>query len=365
MPKSCFFISRIGEAGSSERAFSDKLLRYIVTPVLEKCGYEKPVRADHITEPGVITTQVFQHLWNDDLVIADLTGGNPNVFYELAVRHVRRKPFVHLIQEGNKIPFDIAPNRTIYFGFDIAAALVAQNALEMMVNVGATDSKTVQTPLSAAIDFSDVEVGKNPVADAILETLSVVQGLRGAILRLSSQRTYAEPPPLLAYMRKKGGEYEIKFDGGQYVDSDWSLIPQRDLERLLLSHADEPDVARALKRVEQGHVAVLNLRIPSVKQPDADPKLQETANRFWSMIRSRPELKMLYVRGVANNSPDGRLWLKGTTQEHNLMPAQMERMMSDEKELVAFLDEWNRVEIEEHPNEEPELRRSIERKLGS
>src|ERR1035438_4586551 len=80
MAKTCSFISRIGDHGSPERAFSDKLLKYIVAPVLENCGYETPVRADHITQPGVITTQVFTRLWDDDLVVADLTGGNPNVF---------------------------------------------------------------------------------------------------------------------------------------------------------------------------------------------------------------------------------------------------------------------------------------------
>jgi hypothetical protein len=130
MGKTCFFISRIGDPGSPEREFSDKLLKYIVAPVLEKFGYDLPIRGDHITQPGVITTQVFTHLWNDDLVIADLTGSNPNVFYELAVRHVRRKPFIHLIERGAKIPFDIAPNRTIEFGFDIEDAERAKGALE-------------------------------------------------------------------------------------------------------------------------------------------------------------------------------------------------------------------------------------------
>jgi hypothetical protein len=74
MSRTCFFISRIGDPGSPERDFSDKLLKYIVAPVLEKCGYETPVRADQITQPGVITTQVFTHLWTADLVVADLTG---------------------------------------------------------------------------------------------------------------------------------------------------------------------------------------------------------------------------------------------------------------------------------------------------
>lgn len=181
MLKTCFFISRIGDTGSPERDFSDKLLKYIIAPVLKKCGYETPIRADHITQPGVITTQVFTHLWNDDLVIADLTGSNPNVFYELAVRHIRRKPFVHLIQAGHKIPFDIAPNRTIEFDFDIEKAELAKQALEGMVNGVGDGPLTLQTPLSAAIDFSAATVSENPVQDGIAQILSLVQEIRGRL----------------------------------------------------------------------------------------------------------------------------------------------------------------------------------------
>jgi hypothetical protein len=38
MGKTCFFISRIGDRGSPEREFSDKLLKYIIIPVLDKGG---------------------------------------------------------------------------------------------------------------------------------------------------------------------------------------------------------------------------------------------------------------------------------------------------------------------------------------
>ena len=41
----------------------------------------------------MITSQVLQHVTEDALVVADLTGRNPNVFYELALRHAIRKPF--------------------------------------------------------------------------------------------------------------------------------------------------------------------------------------------------------------------------------------------------------------------------------
>src|SRR5450759_1441479 len=181
MAKTCFFISRIGDPGSADRDFSDKLLKYILAPVLEKCGYETPVRADHITQPGVITTQVFTHLWDDDLVVADLTGENPNVFYELAVRHIRRKPFVHMIQSGHRIPFDIAPNRTIEFDFDIEKAEKAKTVLEAMVRTSEGDASTVQTPLSLAVDFSTAGKSPEPIHAGVAQLVSMVQEIKGIV----------------------------------------------------------------------------------------------------------------------------------------------------------------------------------------
>jgi hypothetical protein len=61
----------------------------IVAPAAEACGYDT-IRADQIAKPGIITSQVIQHLLDDPLVVADLTGWNPNVFYELAIRHAIR-----------------------------------------------------------------------------------------------------------------------------------------------------------------------------------------------------------------------------------------------------------------------------------
>jgi hypothetical protein len=76
---------------------------HIIHPVAKECGY-LAIRADEISEPGIITSQVIQHLLDDHLVIADLTGHNANVFYELAIRHAIRKPVLQLIQKGEQIP---------------------------------------------------------------------------------------------------------------------------------------------------------------------------------------------------------------------------------------------------------------------
>jgi hypothetical protein len=61
----------------------------------------------------MISEQVIQYLLHSALVIADLSFHNPNVFYELAIRHMIGKPTVHIIRKEDPIPFDLKDFRTI------------------------------------------------------------------------------------------------------------------------------------------------------------------------------------------------------------------------------------------------------------
>lgn len=107
-----FYITPIGEAESEERQHSDLFLGSIVEPALDSLKLSV-VRADKIDRPGVITKQVIEYLMKARLVIADLSYHNPNVFYELAVRHMLRKPVVQIMRSADKIPFDVNQVRTI------------------------------------------------------------------------------------------------------------------------------------------------------------------------------------------------------------------------------------------------------------
>jgi|GEM_PF-6746538 len=115
MKKNCFVICPIGEEGSEERKHANEVRDKIVKPIVEsEFGYNV-VRADEFQVVGQITPQIVNLLVESDLVIADLSFHNPNVFYELALRHITRKPFIHLIREEDKIPFDIKDIRVIKF----------------------------------------------------------------------------------------------------------------------------------------------------------------------------------------------------------------------------------------------------------
>jgi CheY-like chemotaxis protein len=116
MPKKCFVIAPIGPENSEIRARSDQIFSYIIKPVVEKFGYEA-IRGDHISQPGMINSQVFEHLMEDELAIADLTGKNPNVYYELAIRHGNNKPVINIKDVSESLAFDVVGMRTIDVDF--------------------------------------------------------------------------------------------------------------------------------------------------------------------------------------------------------------------------------------------------------
>lgn len=144
-------IAPIGSPGSEVRRRSDLILEHVITPGVEPFGYV-PVRADQIAEPGLITNQVIQRVVYDPLVVADLSGANPNVFYEVALRHALRKPVVLLADAGQAIPFDIAGARAVLVqGLDIGQLRDAATELTRSVEILERGYRVVDSPVSVGL----------------------------------------------------------------------------------------------------------------------------------------------------------------------------------------------------------------------
>jgi hypothetical protein len=94
------------------RQHADLFLGSLIEPAIEQFGLTV-VRADMIDKPGTITRQIIEYLLRSRLVIADLSFHNPNVFYELALRHAIRLPVVQLVRTSDRIPFDLNQIRTV------------------------------------------------------------------------------------------------------------------------------------------------------------------------------------------------------------------------------------------------------------
>jgi hypothetical protein len=110
--KICFFVTPIGDPGSEQRRHSDFMLEYIIQPSVKEFGLTV-IRADQMSKPGMIGKQIIEHILRSRLVIADLSFHNPNVFYELCLRHTTRLPTVQVKREVDSIPFDLNQYRTI------------------------------------------------------------------------------------------------------------------------------------------------------------------------------------------------------------------------------------------------------------
>jgi hypothetical protein len=148
----CFYITPIGNEGSEYRQHADLFLGSLVEPALQELGL-RVKRADLIDKPGVITRQIIEYILRSKLVIADLSFHNPNVFYELALRHATKLPTVHLIRLSDNIPFDVNQSRVITIDTTSIYTLVPRlesyrAAIANQVRQALEDPDSVDNPLT-------------------------------------------------------------------------------------------------------------------------------------------------------------------------------------------------------------------------
>lgn len=163
MTEKCFLICPIGKPGSDVRRRSDQWARHVISPVANEFGYEV-VRADEMPNSGIITNQLIKALFESPLVVADLTGGNPNVFYELALRHACGKPYIQMVHSGYEIPFDLQGVRTIEYDLSDPDHLkTAGTTLSRHVR-SIRDGHKVDSPVSMVMTESLLSQDSNAVS---------------------------------------------------------------------------------------------------------------------------------------------------------------------------------------------------------
>jgi hypothetical protein len=108
----------------------DFLYRDVILPVAKKLEFEA-FRADDVYRPGVILQDIIRGIVECDVVIADITPVNANVFYELGYAHAMQKPTVLLANRTvEKLPFDISGYRVVYYSDTIRGKGDITSALE-------------------------------------------------------------------------------------------------------------------------------------------------------------------------------------------------------------------------------------------
>jgi hypothetical protein len=93
----------------------DLVYRTLIAPSVEDAGLSV-MRADEMTTPGFIIEQIRSAIQQARLCIADVTGANPNVLYELGFAQASGKPVVMIAESADSVPSDIALQRIFVYG---------------------------------------------------------------------------------------------------------------------------------------------------------------------------------------------------------------------------------------------------------
>lgn len=218
----CFLVSPIGESGSEIRARAGKLKNALIKPVADRLGLEL-IRIDEELHCDIITDRIFRHLDTDALVIADLTGKNPNVFYEAGYRQKTGLPLILIQEKGGEIPFDVSGIQILMYSFDIVDAQDFQYVLE----------KAAEKKLLGMIDDVCIRESSDELPD------DHIRVLKGLIREHDRRRAAGES---LTAARHFGNTLEVRtalFPEMQRDDLDMILRELAESGYIKEEHADE------------------------------------------------------------------------------------------------------------------------------
>ena len=133
--KKCFLVCPIDREGSEIRKRSDELKKYLIAPVCEKYGFEL-IRIDEwISCSDVIFDKIAEHLEHDELVIADITGRNPNVYLEMGYRMALKKPMIIIAHKDEyPYPFDISGYNILPYGTTFTDGDIFRSKLDRIID---------------------------------------------------------------------------------------------------------------------------------------------------------------------------------------------------------------------------------------
>lgn len=232
--KECFIITPIGNAGSDVFKKTEGLINSVLKPVLKEFGFH-PLPAHHIDSSGSINKQIIDKIVNSELVIANLTGTNPNVMYELAIRHTFGKQVITLAEFGTKLPFDIVDQRTIFYDDSMSGVDILKPSLKKAIEAALKemeDGKVISNPVYDAVkQVAAIHNLPTDQQDAISMVLARFDALEGKIVSKVESRM-----PTVDGDSNKQFRYEVEV--GEAISSDKLFNIRNSLETTTLKVAE-------------------------------------------------------------------------------------------------------------------------------
>lgn len=189
--KTCFVAMPFGRTPEEERWFNG-WYKAVVEPAIRSASYD-PVLSAAEDQPSAISDEIRSHLVFDAMAVVDLGGRNPedppnpNVMYELGIRHAFGLPVVLLAWEGQRLPFDVGNQRAILSRRDFLDMDPTRNKLAKFIHAegqGKFYNPMEAVGREAAIERASLILGEESLLAALA---SEVRELRSAVIAGRSQ----------------------------------------------------------------------------------------------------------------------------------------------------------------------------------
>jgi hypothetical protein len=140
----------------------DRYYQEIYVPAIKEAGFE-PVRADELFTTGSVVEQIWEQIEKAKLLLADLSGKNPNVFYELGLAHAAKKPVVFTASQVDDVPFDLRHLRVIIY--DVRepqwSSRLQQSVTDYLRNAAKEPGKSIPHPFRKLAEEADSTIGRS------------------------------------------------------------------------------------------------------------------------------------------------------------------------------------------------------------
>lgn len=186
----CFVVMPISDMHGYEAGHFGRVYEHLLKPAIVEAGY-LPVRADDAVKTDYIVVGIIQQIVESDMVLCDFSGRNPNVMYELGVRHAFNKPVVLLKDRRTEKVFDIQGLR--YTDYDESLRVdsvqkdIGRIKAALLETARAPDSAVNSVVQLAGIKAAEVPAGQTVSADTNL-LLQAIASLEKRISTAESDR---------------------------------------------------------------------------------------------------------------------------------------------------------------------------------
>lgn len=183
----CFVIMPISDVHGYETGHFSRVYEYIFKPAIESAGFE-PVRADDTVKTDYIVVGIIQKIIDSEMVLCDFSARNPNVMYELGIRHAFNKPVVLLKDGKTDKVFDIQGLRFTEYDSSLRVDTVSKDIAKISNAVKEThESKDSINSIIQLAQIKAAEIPENRMISADTQLLlTAIASLEKRVVKVES-----------------------------------------------------------------------------------------------------------------------------------------------------------------------------------